>query len=84
VTGGSDKDPFATGGGLDILSVMETDREDGFIDRTLGDYRISGLVAEGGIGRVYRATRIDGSFAREVTVKISPVSGMDARRSFYE
>lgn len=63
-----------TGGGLDALA--DTDASDGasdaFVGRILGDYRLIRLVAEGGMGRVYLAERMDGSFERQVAIKISP------------
>lgn len=74
-----DKDPLATGGGLEVFDSVLADRPDHLVGRTLGDYRIIGLIAEGGMARVYRATRVDGSFEREVAVKVSPVSGIDER-----
>ena len=72
-------DPFATGGAFDALSAAHVDKKDTFVGRELGDYRITGLIAEGGMGRVYRADRIDGSFERQVAIKVSPVSGIDER-----
>lgn len=47
------------------------------LGRVLGDYRITGLIAEGGMGQVFRAERMDGSFDRDVAIKISPGSGMN-------
>jgi len=73
-----------TGGGLDLLANISAMEEIDFLGKELGDYRITGLVGEGGMGRVYRASRIDGSFEREVAIKIAPVSGFDEdmRRRF--
>ncbi len=67
-------DRFKTGGALDALGALD-DVEDNLVGRALGDYRILGLIAEGGMGRVYRAERIDGSFEREVAIKVSSVGG---------
>src|SRR5713101_1015818 len=36
----------------------------------LGVYRIVGLIGRGGMGEVYRATRADGLFEKEVAVKV--------------
>ena len=36
----------------------------------LGPYRIVDLIGEGGMGRVYRAERIDGQFEKQVAVKL--------------
>jgi serine/threonine-protein kinase len=73
-----------TGGGLDLLANISAMEDIDFLDKELGDYRITGLIGEGGMGRVYRARRIDGSFEREVAIKIAPVSGFDEnmRRRF--
>ncbi len=72
-------DPLATGGGFSLLSKVRTDQPDALLGRTLGDYEVKTLIAEGGMGRVYRAVRSDGSFDREVAIKVSPVGGIDDR-----
>ena len=70
-----DGDLFATGAGLDVLcDIGDQDLE----GHQLGDYKISGLIAEGGMSRVYRAQRADGSFEREVAIKVSAVSGISS------
>ncbi len=67
----SDDDPFATGAGLDVLrDVGDADLR----GQRLGDYRIDSLVAEGGMSRVYRARRSDGTFERDVAIKVSTLS----------
>lgn len=67
----SDDDPFATGAGLDLLrDVGDADLK----GQRLGDYRIESLVAEGGMSRVYRAHRSDGTFERDVAIKVSTLS----------
>ncbi|WP_405237790.1 protein kinase domain-containing protein [Lentisalinibacter orientalis] len=73
-----------TGGGLDLLANISGMDEIDFVGRELGDYRITGLIGAGGMGKVYRAKRIDGSFEREVAIKIAPVGGFDEdmRRRF--
>lgn len=78
------EDRFKTGGGFTAFDAV-TESADNFIGRELGDYRIVGLIAEGGMGRVYRAERIDGSFEREVALKVSPAGGLDEkmRERFY-
>ena len=58
------EDRFKTGGGFEALGEI-AESADKFVGRELGDYRIVGLIAEGGMGRVYRAERIDGSFERD-------------------
>ena len=69
-------DRFKTGGGFAALGEI-AGSADRLVGRELGDYRIVGLIAEGGMGRVYRAERIDGSFEREVALKVSPAGGFD-------
>lgn len=75
----SDKrdDPLSTGGAFDVLSGMTPEGKDPLIGRELGDYRVTRLIAEGGMGRVYRAERIDGSFERDVAIKVSYGSGLN-------
>ncbi|MDZ7769661.1 MAG: hypothetical protein U5K38_11565 [Woeseiaceae bacterium] len=51
-------------------------RGEALIGRELGDYRITALIAEGGMSRVYRAERIDGSFERDVAMSTLPASGL--------
>jgi len=68
------KDRFSTGGGLLQMDRLfdDADGPDPIIGRTLGSYRVEALLAEGGMGRVYRASRIDGSFDRNVAIKLLP------------
>lgn len=81
---GGDTGDFKTGGGLRLFLEMSGADGDALIGRELGDYRIAELLAEGGMSRVYRAERIDGSFERDVAIKISPASAMskDYRERF--
>src|SRR6056297_3806938 len=66
---------------LPDISVLE---DIDFVGTELGDYRITGSIGAGGMGKVYRAKRIDGSFEREVAIKIAPVGTFDEdmRRRF--
>jgi serine/threonine-protein kinase len=64
--------PFMTGGGIDVLAEISRQRTDSMLGRVLGEYRITGLIAEGGMGRVYHAERVDGIFDRKVAIKLSP------------
>ncbi|NNC64170.1 MAG: serine/threonine protein kinase [Gammaproteobacteria bacterium] len=70
---------FKTGGAFDALANATAQLEARLIGRELGDYRVTRLIAEGGMSRVFSAERIDGSFERDVAIKVSPVSGLDAR-----
>ncbi len=72
----SDDDPLSTGGAFGVLAGLDRDASDPILGRKLGDYEILGLIAAGGMGRVYRARRADGSFEREVAVKVSAGSGV--------
>ncbi|MEE4174606.1 MAG: protein kinase [Xanthomonadales bacterium] len=69
--------PFATGAGLGIFSELPAEDEEALLGRELDGYRITGFIAEGGMSRVYRATRIDGSFDRDVAIKLSAISGIN-------
>ena len=66
----TDGDSFKTGGGLSELGAALDD--DPLIGQVFGSYRITALLAEGGMGRVYRAMRADGQFDREVAIKVLP------------
>jgi serine/threonine-protein kinase len=64
------------GGGLGIYGDVAKDNGPALEGRLLGEYRVTGLIAEGGMSRVYSAERVDGSFQREVAIKLSPASGL--------
>lgn len=51
-------------------------QEDKLIGRELGDYRLLERLGEGGMGIVFRASRIDQQFERDVAIKL--VSGVPA------
>lgn len=84
MTSDSDEDLLATGGAFNVFSDVAKSDAKSFLGRILGDYRITGLIAEGGMGRVYRAERTDGSFERDVAVKISLAGhiSVDLRQRF--
>jgi len=71
-----DGDPFSTGAGLGILSDLSASHEEALVGRELDGYRIVSFIAEGGMSRLYRATRVDGSFDRDVAIKVSAISGI--------
>ena len=50
----------------------------------VGPYRITGRLGEGGMGTVYRAERSDGTFEREVALKVLRGAGGDVRRFLAE
>jgi len=66
-------DRLGTGAGLRMLGRISEIRGDRMVGRTLGDYRIVGLIAEGGMSQVFRAERVDGSFDRDAAIKVSPI-----------
>ena len=53
----------------DPPSVALPPDEDPWIGLELGPYRVEEMIGEGGMGRVYRATRVDGTFEAEVAIK---------------
>ena len=59
---------------LDELRVVE--RSDPMIGRELGSYRLEARVGSGGMGVVYRGTRTDGVFEREVAVKLVRIEAL--------
>ncbi|MEM1435341.1 MAG: protein kinase, partial [Pseudomonadota bacterium] len=82
-----EEDRFPTGGALDLYASA-TDGGDGadhpLIGRRLGEYEVTGLIARGGMGVVFSAERADGTFERDVAIKISSgdVMGHDLRDRF--
>ena len=56
---------------LDRFDPMrELDRSSARIGAELGPYRLTALIARGGMGVVYRAVRTDGAFERDVAIKL--------------
>jgi len=69
------EDSLRTGGGFEALRGLPGRlAAEQFVGRTLGDYRIEKSLGEGGMGKVFLARRVDGSFDRDVAIKISPAS----------
>ena len=50
----------------------------------VGPYRVGGLIGEGGMGAVYRATRADGAFERAAALKVLRAGRGDVRRFLAE
>ncbi len=73
----TDDDSLKTGGAMNVLSSVGDSEDSALLGSVVGEYRICELIAEGGMGRVYRAERIDGSFDRDVAIKISSGSGLN-------
>ncbi|MEM1434748.1 MAG: tetratricopeptide repeat protein [Pseudomonadota bacterium] len=76
-------DQLRPGAGLEIyVQVVGTDGEtragpQGLVGRQLGDYRLTAFIAAGGMSQVYRAQRADGSFERDVAVKLATLAGLN-------
>ena len=77
--GAGPEDALRTGAGLDLFSAISENQQDPLPGRRLGDYRVLELIAEGGMSRVYRGERADGSFERQVAVKIAAAAGLDSQ-----
>lgn len=54
------------------------------VGTSLGPWRITGVLGQGGMGTVYRASRADGTFEREVAIKLvrGAVDGASLQRRF--
>lgn len=54
----------------EVVEVSEYDREaPTLVGRPLGPYRVTRLIARGGMGAVYEASRFDGQFEQRVAIK---------------
>lgn len=77
------------GGGLRVLDELrgvDLPSRDALLGRELSGYRIEGHLADGGMSSVYRARRADGRFDRDVAIKVSAGSIIDAtlRERFFQ
>jgi len=70
------KSQCPTGGALSTLADVKG-QQDHFVGSEIRGYLLTELIAEGGMGRVYRAVRTDGQFTREAAVKILPSGAND-------
>jgi len=59
-----------TGPPIGALDALASHVRPEWTGRLLGDYRLLGLVARGGMGEVYRAERADGRYEQKVAVKV--------------
>lgn len=59
------------------VEAVEAAAPDAFIGQSVGAYQITRLIGAGGMGRVYLARRADGTFEREVAVKIIDPDSVD-------
>lgn len=66
---------FETGGGLDAGAQL---RQQQWIGRQIGPYKLLGVLGSGGMGQVFRAAREDGTFDRDVAIKISTLNPLSA------
>ncbi|MEM9184034.1 MAG: protein kinase, partial [Pseudomonadota bacterium] len=62
---------LATGGGLEMGAALLATEDDSLLGIQLGDYRLVEVIGDGGMSRIYRAERADGSFERQVAIKLS-------------
>jgi len=62
---------LACSGGIDpVLDRPVTDGDPGLIGKRFGPYSVLALLGHGGMGSVWLAERVDGLFARNVTLKL--------------
>ncbi len=56
---------------LDISGKLsEIDKDEAYLNREVGPYRLTEVIGRGGMGTVFRATRADGEFQQEAAIKI--------------
>jgi serine/threonine-protein kinase len=71
-------DLLKTGGGAALSAeIGRTVRKDALLGREFSGYRLTAHIADGGMGKVYRAVRADGRFERDVAVKVSVAGQLD-------
>jgi eukaryotic-like serine/threonine-protein kinase len=64
--------PVFTADAANLLGklIPEDDEVDALLGRNVGAYRLTRLLGEGGMGRVYLAERDDGQFSQQVALKL--------------
>jgi len=55
---------------LQSLEAGDAGQVDDFVGAHVGPYQIANLVGAGGMGRIYLAHRVDGTFRRDVAIKL--------------
>ena len=53
-----------------LLDALQDRATQSWVGRRLGPYRLTALIARGGMGQVYRAERADGQYEQQVAVKL--------------
>ncbi len=66
-------------GPLDDAAPLPPAPDDPWLGSRVGPYRIDAAVGEGGMGRVYRARRVDGAFEGTVAIKRIRTDGLTPR-----
>lgn len=71
-------DEFLNSPAVDLRSLASTaDGTSAYIGRRIGVYKIVDEIGRGGMGEVYRATRVDGQYDKQVAIKLVRV-GLDS------
>ncbi len=66
------------GGGLKVYTDLEANTHLGnLVGRRFGEYRLTSFIAAGGMSQVYRGSREDQQFEREVAIKVASSVALD-------
>ncbi|HKW18470.1 MAG TPA: serine/threonine-protein kinase [Terriglobales bacterium] len=68
---------FLNSPAVDLRSLVGSNSSSSYIGRRIGVYKIVEEIGHGGMGEVYRASRIDGQYEKEVAIKLVRV-GLDS------
>jgi serine/threonine protein kinase len=55
---------------LEVTAISQVFRHHGFLQQSVGNYKLLREIASGGMGAVYEAERSDGEFCQKVAVKL--------------